>query len=211
MVLEGGCSIPPAGGFSVICHSSQAGPVPSLWSSKESVKVLCLVQPSCHRGGAAGPQGGQHLSRVTLCVAESESGPGVLSPGRVSVHGPTLLVTSAAAASSRLGFCPVHPRPAQTCPIPLRRALTAAESVSSSARWGRGARDPWSIPPPSSRGPWICQSWRLRRGDGAGSLPSVHLLHPLCLFLLGLDLVMSQLQHFRNVQALFTPLLDRIC
>ena len=81
-------------------------------------------------------------------MAESESGPGVLSPGRLSVHGPTLLVTSVAAASSRLGFCPVHPRSAQTCPVPLRRALTAAESVSSSARWGRGARDPWSLPAP---------------------------------------------------------------
>ena len=34
------------------------GPVPPLWISKESVKVLCLVQPSRHRGGAAGPQGG---------------------------------------------------------------------------------------------------------------------------------------------------------
>ena len=135
------------------------------------------------------------MSRVTLCVAESESGPGVLSPGRVSVHGPTLLVTSAAAASSRLGFCPVHPRPAQTCPIPLRRALTAAESVSSSARWGRGARDPWSLPAPLFRGPldlpvletqtwrwkppclphdhasstesWLCRRSRARDGAGA--------------------------------------------
>ena len=111
------------------------------------------------------------MSRVTLRVAESESGPGVLSSGRLSVHGPTVLVTSVAGASSRLGFCPVHPRSAQTCPIPLRRALTAAESVFSSARWGRGARDPWSLPPPSSQGPWTCQSWRLRRGDGSQLLP----------------------------------------
>ena len=51
---------------------------------------------------------GQDVSRVTLHVAESESGPGALSPGRLSVHGPTLLVTNVAAASSRLGFCPVH-------------------------------------------------------------------------------------------------------
>ena len=93
------------------------------------------------------------MSRVTLCVAESESGPGALSSDRLSVHGPTLLVTSVAAASSRLGFCPVHPRSAQTCPVPLRRALTAAESVSSSARWGRGARDPWSLPAPLFPGP----------------------------------------------------------
>ena len=114
---------PPAGGLSVICHKSS--PVPSLWSSKESVKVLCLVQHSHHRGGAAGPQGGQHLSRVTLCVAESESGPGALSPGRLPIHGPTRLVTSVAAASSRLGFCPVHPHSALTCPVLLRRALTA--------------------------------------------------------------------------------------
>ena len=55
---------------------------------------------------------GQDVSRVTLCVAESESGPGVLLPGRLSVHGPTLLVTNVAAASSRLGFCPIHPHSA---------------------------------------------------------------------------------------------------
>ena len=55
---------------------------------------------------------GQDVSRVTLHVAESESGPGALSPGRLSVHGPTLLVTNMAAACSRLGFCPVHPHSA---------------------------------------------------------------------------------------------------
>ena len=93
------------------------------------------------------------MSRVTLCVAESELGPRCPAPGRLSVHSPTLLVTSVAAASSRLGFCPVHPRSAQTCPVPPRRALTAAESVSSSARWGRGARDPWSLPAPLFLGP----------------------------------------------------------
>ena len=113
------------------------------------------------------------MSRVTLCVAESELGPRYPAPGRLSVHGPTLLVTSVAAASSRLGFCPVHPRSAQTCPVPPRRALTAAESVSSSARWGRGARDPCPSQPPSFWGPWTCQSWRLRCGDGSR-------LSPLC-------------------------------
>ena len=56
------------------------------------------------------------MSRVTLCVAESESGPGVLLPGRLSVHGPTLLVVSVAAATSRLGFCPVHPSPYKPAP-----------------------------------------------------------------------------------------------
>ena len=105
------------------------------------------------------------MSRVTLHVAESESGPGALSSDLPSVHGPTLLVTSVAAASSRLGFCPVHPRSAQTCPVPLRRALTAAESVSSSARWGRGAREPWSLPAPLFPGPLDLpiletQTWR---------------------------------------------------
>ena len=74
--------------------------------------------------------------------------PGVLSPGRLSVHGRMLLVTSVAEASSRLGFCPVHPRSAQTCPVPPRRALTAAESVSSSAREGKGARTPVPPSPP---------------------------------------------------------------
>ena len=88
------------------------------------------------------------------CVWQSQSqDPGVLFPDQLSVHGPMLLGTSMAAASSMLGFCPVHPRSAQTCPVPLRRALTAAESVSSSARWGRGARDPWSLPAPLFPGP----------------------------------------------------------
>ena len=105
------------------------------------------------------------MSRVTLRVAESGSGPGVLSPGRLSVHGSMLLVTSVAEASSRLGFCPVHPHSAQTCPVPTRRALTATESVSSSARWGRGARDPWSLPAPLFPGPLDLpvletQTWR---------------------------------------------------
>ena len=59
-VHEGGCSIPPVG---VKGHLSQfqAWSSPSLWSSKESVKGLCLVQLSRHRGGAAGPQGGTGL------------------------------------------------------------------------------------------------------------------------------------------------------
>ena len=109
------------------------------------------------------------MSRVTLCVAESESGPGVLSPGRLSVHGLMLLVPSVAAASSRLGFCPVHPRSAQTCPVPLSMAVTAAESVSSSATGGRGARDPWSFPAPFFPGPLDLtvletQTWRWQPG-----------------------------------------------
>ena len=112
MVFEGGCYNPPAGGLSVICHNPKAGPVRSLWSSKESVNVLCLVQPSRHREEQLETKEGQDVSRVTLRVAESESGPGVLSPGWLSVHGPTLLVTNVAAASSRLGFCPIHPHSA---------------------------------------------------------------------------------------------------
>ena len=52
------------------------------------------------------PREGQDVSRVILCVAESESGQDVLSPGQLSVHSPTMLVTSVVAASSRLGFCP---------------------------------------------------------------------------------------------------------
>ena len=122
------------------------------------------------------------MPRVTLCVAESESGPGALSPGRLSVHGSMLFVTSIAAASSRLGFCPVPPRSAQTCPVPPRRALTAAESVSSSARWGRGARDPWSLPAPLFPGPLDLPVLETDVEVEAGSLPSVH---PLCLFPLG--------------------------
>ena len=64
-----------------------------------------------------------------------------------------LLVISVAAVSSKLRFCPVHPRSAPTCPVPRRRALTATESVSSSTRWERGARDPWSLPVPLFPGP----------------------------------------------------------
>ena len=112
MVFEGGCYNPPAGGLSVICHNSKAGPVRSLWSSKESVNVLCLVQPSRHREEQLETKEGQDVSRVTLRVAESESGPGALSPRQLSIHGPTLLVTSVATASSRLGFCPIHPHSA---------------------------------------------------------------------------------------------------
>ena len=79
------------------------------------------------------------------CVWQSQSGPRCPVPRPAVCPQPTLLVTSVAAASSWLEFCPIHPCSAQTCPISLRRALTAAESVSSSTRWGRGARDPWSL------------------------------------------------------------------
>ena len=166
------------------------------------------------------------MSRVTLCVAESESGPGALSPGRLSVHSPTLLVTSVVAASSRLGFCPIHPRFVQTCPIPLKRTLTAAESVSSSARWGRGARDPWSLPAPLFPGPLDLpvletQTWRWKPAPSplstlsacfllaAGSCLLVtsfltkHTLLPHDLCLVGNMLLfhnMSFLNHFPGVQ-----------
>ena len=43
--------------------------------------------------------------------------------------------------------------------------------MDKSARGRRGARDPWSLPAPLFRGPWTCQSWRLRRGDGSRLLP----------------------------------------
>ena len=118
------------------------------------------------------------------CVWQNQSqDPGVLFPDQLSVHGPMLLGTSIAAASSRLGFCPVHPRSAQTCPVPLRRALTAAESVSSSARGGRGARDPLVPPsPPLPRAPGLASPGDSDVEMAAGSLPSGH---PLCLFPLG--------------------------
>ena len=156
MVHEGGCSIPPAEGLSVICHNSKADPVPSLWSSKESVKVLCLVQPSHHRGGAAGPRGWQHLSRVTLCVAQSESGPGTQSSDWLSVHSPTLLVTSVAAASSRLGFCPVHPHSAQTCPVPLGGQSLLLSQFPHPLEGGGVPETPGPSQLPSSRGAWTC-------------------------------------------------------
>ena len=154
MVQEGGCSIPSVGELRVICHNSKAGQVPSLWSSKERRKVLCVVETSRHRSGAAGPQGvAGRVQSHPVCGRVRDRTQVSSFPGRLSVHSPMLLVISVAAAPSRLGFCPVHPCFVQTCPIPLKRALTAAESVSSSARWGRGARDPWSLPAPLFLGP----------------------------------------------------------
>ena len=164
MVLEGGCSIPSVGELRVICH--KAGQVPSLWSSKESKKVLCLVETARHRSGAAGPQGvaGRVLSHP-VCGRVRDKTQVSSFPGWLSVHSPMLFVVSVAAASSRLGFCPVRPRSVQTWPSPLKRALTAAESVFSSARGGRGARDPWSLPAPLFPGPLDLavletQTWR---------------------------------------------------
>lgn len=69
---SGGQLLHPPWGLSVIVTAPRLVQSPHCGTPKESVKVLCLVQPSCHRGGAAGPHGGQELSRVTLCV-ESES------------------------------------------------------------------------------------------------------------------------------------------
>ena len=166
MVQEGGCSIPSVGELRVICQNSKAGQVPSLWSSKESRKVLCLVETSYHRSGAAGPQGVAGWVQSHPACGRVRVRTQVSSfPGRLSVYSPMLLVISVAAASSRLGFCPILPRSVQTWPSPLRRALTAAESVSSSARWGRGARDPSSFPAPLFLGPLDLpvletQTWR---------------------------------------------------
>ena len=157
MVQEGGCSIPSVGELRVSCHNSKAGQVPSLWSSKESGKVLCLVETTRHRSGAAGPQGvaGCVLSHP-VCGKVRDRTQVSSFPGWLSVHSPMLLVISVAAANSRLGFCRIHPRFVPTWPSLLKRALTAAESVSSSARWGGGAggaRDPSSFPVPLFLGP----------------------------------------------------------
>ena len=126
------------------------------------------------------------MSRVTLCVAESESGPGALSPGRLPIHGPTQLVTSVAAASFRLGFCRVHPCSAQTCPIPLRRGDAQHSLLLSQFPH---LLDEGGVPatpgPPSS--PLLGVPGLVSPGDSevemeAGSLPSGH---PLCFFPLG--------------------------
>ena len=140
--LSGWLLHPSCWELSVICHNSKAGPVPSLWSSKESVKLLCLVQPSHHRGGAGGPQGGQHLSRVTLRVAESESGPRCPVPRPAVCPRPHAACDKCSSSILQAGILPHPPSFCTNLPRPLRRALTAAESVSSSARGGRGARDP---------------------------------------------------------------------
>ena len=131
------------------------------------MKVLYLVQPSHHRGGATGPQGGQELSRVTLCVAESESGPRCPVP-RPAVHSwPHAACDKCGSSILQAG---ILPRPSLFCtnlPRPPEEGTHCAESVSSSARVGRGARDPGPSQPPSFQGAWTCQSWRLRPGDGS--------------------------------------------
>ena len=114
------------------------------------------------------------------CVWQSQSqDPGVLSPGRLSIHGPTLLVTSVAAASSGLGFCPIHPRSVQTCPIPRGGHSLLLSQFPHLLERGGVPETPGPSQPPSSQGPWTCQSWRLRRGDGSPCTFPMTMLPPL--------------------------------
>ena len=137
------------------------------------------------------------------CVWQSQSqDPGVLSPGLLSVHSPTLLVTSVAAISSKLRLCPVHPRSAPTCPVPRRRALTVAESISLSTRWERGARDPWSLLAPHFLGPLDLpvletQTWTWKPAPSPlSTLSACSLLAAgSCLFITSLLITQTLLSH----------------
>ena len=109
--------------------------------------------------------------------------PGALSPGWQSVHNRTLLVTSVAAASSRLGFCPVHPRFAQTCPVPPRMRDTRHSLLLSQFPHlldvGGVPETPGPSQPPSPGAPGLASPGDSEVEMAAGSLPSGH---PLCFF-----------------------------
>ena len=67
LVLHGGgCFIPPAERLRANCHNSKAAPVPSLWSSKQRVMILYLVQHSSLRvfpGGSDGKESSCNAGR----------------------------------------------------------------------------------------------------------------------------------------------------
>ena len=81
-------------------------PVPSLWSSKESVKAFCLVPPCGHRGGAVGLEGGGRTCPQSSCVWQSKGGTRCPGSQAAVFPPPTLPVPRVAAASSRLASAP---------------------------------------------------------------------------------------------------------
>ena len=133
-------------------RSAGLGAVHGVTKSQAQMSEICLVFSSQRRSRWTPGRGRTCPESPCVCQSRSQD-PGVLSPGQLSVQGPTWLLTSMTAVSSRLGFCPVHPRSAQTCPISPRRVLAAAESGSSSARWGGSCQRPLVPPSPLFLGP----------------------------------------------------------
>ena len=120
-----------------------------------------------------------------LCVAESESGPKCPSPQAVCPQ-PHSACDKCGSSILQAG---ILPRPPLFCTnlshppeVGGHSALTAAESVSSFARWGRGASDPWPSQPPSPGAPGLVSPGDSELEMEASSLPSGH---PLCFFPLG--------------------------
>ena len=86
-----------------------------------------------------------------LCVAESESGPKCPNPQAVCPQ-PHSACDKCGGSILQAGILPRPPLFCTNLSHPPEEgghsALTAAESVSSFARWGRGASDPWPSQPP---------------------------------------------------------------
>ena len=82
---SGGQLLHPSSLVGVEVHLPQRqGPVCLLWSSKESINVLCLVPPSCHNEGTAGPQGGGRSCPSLPVSGRVKAGPGALVPRQLS-------------------------------------------------------------------------------------------------------------------------------
>ena len=119
------------------------------------------------------PREGQHFSRVTLCVAEAESGP------RCPVPRPAVCPRSHAACD----LWEQHPPGWDSAPSTLVLHKPAPSPLGGHLLLlspfphlldGRGVPEtPGPSQAPSSQGPWTCQSWRLRPKDGSR-------LPPLC-------------------------------
>ena len=113
-------------------------------------------------------------------------------PGRLPFHCPTLPLTSVAAASSRLGLCPIHPSSATNLPRhPEEVTHCWVSQFPHLQDGGGGSRDPWSPPnPASSRCPWTVpvsetQTWRWK--PAPSPLSTISTCFPLgcCILFIG--------------------------